>query len=152
MSLQKQILRQQLLSSLGSISKVDRSTISNLVCRQAFAAVPWHASVRVLSFTALIPEIDPTALHDLLAGKGIRVDKVSTHPDAGLPTTLYDVIVLPVIGYTNENYRLGRGGGWYDQLLAAQPHAVTIGLAYQRGKVVFAPEPHDKALTHIIAA
>lgn len=63
----------------------------------------------------------------------------------------YDLIIVPIVGFDKDNYRLGLGGGWYDRFLADQPRAQTIGLAYTLCEVDILPhESHDISLDKII--
>lgn len=51
---------------------------------------------------------------------------------------------MPIVGFDTQNYRLGMGGGWFDRLLARQPAALNIGLAYDMSRVsTIYPEIHD---------
>lgn len=59
-----------------------------------------------------------------------------------LPT----VIVVPCLGFNDENFRLGYGGGFYDRTLATTPRPMTIGVAYASQRIAFASDPHDIAL------
>ncbi|MGN1182680.1 MAG: 5-formyltetrahydrofolate cyclo-ligase, partial [Faecalibacillus sp.] len=61
-----------------------------------------------------------------------------------------DLIVVPLVGYSNDNYRLGYGGGYYDRYLENYK-GQTIGLAFQLQKLdQYLPEDHDIALHKII--
>jgi 5-formyltetrahydrofolate cyclo-ligase len=62
----------------------------------------------------------------------------------------YDVVVVPLLGFNEQGYRIGYGGGYYDRFLATQPQAKTIGLCYEDGLVSFVPEPHDLPLQAIV--
>ncbi len=55
----------------------------------------------------------------------------------------FDVIIVPVLGFDEQCFRLGYGRGYYDKFLAAQPQAVKIGLAYEKSKII-AGLPHEK--------
>lgn len=61
-----------------------------------------------------------------------------------------DVILIPCVGFNEQRYRLGYGGGFYDRTLAALPQAQTIGVAYSQASTQFAPEVFDIALQLII--
>lgn len=61
-----------------------------------------------------------------------------------------DVILIPCVGFNEQCYRLGYGGGFYDRTLAVLPQAQTIGIAYQQALTRFAPDVFDIALRMII--
>lgn len=66
-------------------------------------------------------------------------------------TAVYDLIVLPVLGFDEKLNRLGYGRGVYDTFLASQPDAKTVGLAYQESKLTIVEnEPHDERLDQVI--
>jgi 5,10-methenyltetrahydrofolate synthetase len=53
------------------------------------------------------------------------------------------VLVLPMVGFSEEGYRLGYGGGYFDRTLAAmQPRPVAIGIAYELARI---PTIHPQA-------
>ena len=92
-------------------------------------------------------EIDPQYLVEKL--ENAQIEYVGPSRNAPFPTGAYNVIIVPVVGFNAEGYRIGRGSGWYDRLLAAHPEAIAIGLAHAWSAANFAPEPHDMCLTHI---
>ena len=62
------------------------------------------------------------------------------------------LILVPVLGFDRDCYRLGLGGGFYDRFLAGQASATTVGLAYDWA---FVPEglpreEHDVPLDRIV--
>lgn len=59
-------------------------------------------------------------------------------------------IVIPCLGYNEERYRLGYGGGYYDRTLEAIPRPATVGVAYSFSKLEFPGAAHDVALDIII--
>lgn len=64
---------------------------------------------------------------------------------------LYDVIIVPLLGFNSDRHRLGYGGGFYDRFLQTQTQAFTVGLCYANGKLDELPvEDHDVALKMII--
>jgi 5-formyltetrahydrofolate cyclo-ligase len=69
-----------------------------------------------------------------------------------LPKQQFDLIIVPCLGYDEDCYRLGLGGGFYDRFLAGQPKALKIGLAFGDGLVKrgLPREPHDIPLDEII--
>lgn len=61
-----------------------------------------------------------------------------------------DMLLIPCVGFTAQNFRLGYGGGFYDRSLALMPDARTVGIAYQLLKTQFTPEQFDIPLNHVI--
>lgn len=61
-----------------------------------------------------------------------------------------EAVLAPCIGFTEDNLRLGFGGGYFDRTLAQSPRPKAIGIAYQFSKVAFAAEAHDVPLDGVI--
>lgn len=63
-----------------------------------------------------------------------------------------EIALAPVVGWTDECYRLGYGGGYFDRTLAAmtaRPFTIGIGLMSARLATIF-PQPHDIRLDAIL--
>ena len=63
-----------------------------------------------------------------------------------------DFALAPCLGWTDEGYRLGWGGGYFDRTLAAlvpRPGTIGIGLSAARLPTIF-PQPHDIPLDLIL--
>lgn len=71
-------------------------------------------------------------------------------PPGDAQVVIPDVIVMPVMGYNPDGYRLGRGGGFYDRTILELPEAVTIGVVASFQKIDFNPDSHDCALDYIV--
>lgn len=61
-----------------------------------------------------------------------------------------DALVVPVLGFNADCYRLGRGGGYYDRTLAVLRPILTIGVGYDGQEVAFTPDAHDMPLDYIV--
>ena len=73
-------------------------------------------------------------------------------PAATGPEIIPSVIVIPMVGYNREGYRLGSGGGYFDRTLAAlkQP-VITIGVCFTELEIPdFPAEEHDTRLNYIV--
>ncbi|HTH75758.1 MAG TPA: 5-formyltetrahydrofolate cyclo-ligase [Trinickia sp.] len=73
-------------------------------------------------------------------------------PDATQPV-LPDLLLVPCVGFDEDGYRLGYGGGYYDRTLAAWPGAarpVTLGIAYEACRAALPREVHDVPLDAIV--
>ena len=64
-----------------------------------------------------------------------------------------DLFLVPGLGFTPGGLRLGRGGGYYDRLLARRrPESRAIGLCFAGQLVADLPhEPHDQRVDLVIA-
>jgi len=144
-------IRQKLIQRMQHLSSKEVARTSRRACAAALGAYDWSKCTTVLAYTPLTNsgEIDPCYLLEALSSDTV-ITYVGSDKAAPLPQGKYDVILVPVVGYTSEHYRLGRGGGWYDRLLAAHPESMSIGLVYSWAKVDFSPDLHDKQLSMII--
>lgn len=61
-----------------------------------------------------------------------------------------EVLLLPCVGFNDDGYRLGYGGGYYDRTLAAMPGAQAVGIAYAAGKASFRSAAYDIALNSVL--
>lgn len=71
-------------------------------------------------------------------------------PDAAVMTP--EISLAPVVGWTDDAYRLGYGGGYFDRTLAAlSPRPVVIGVGFQSARLAtIYPQPHDIRLDAIV--
>jgi 5,10-methenyltetrahydrofolate synthetase len=63
-----------------------------------------------------------------------------------------DALIIPLVGYDGQRYRLGYGGGYYDRTLAVAPRRpLCIGLGFSEGHLpTIYPQPHDIPMDLII--
>jgi 5-formyltetrahydrofolate cyclo-ligase len=61
-------------------------------------------------------------------------------------------LLVPLVGFDGQGYRLGYGGGYYDRTLAAMdPKPLTIGVGFDLGRFsTIHPQPHDIPLDAIV--
>lgn len=65
---------------------------------------------------------------------------------------LPDLVLAPLVGFDQDNYRLGYGGGYFDRTLASlQPRPTAIGIGYDFSalETIF-PQPHDIPMRAVI--
>ncbi len=68
------------------------------------------------------------------------------------PAILPDVVIAPVVGFDDANYRLGYGGGFFDRTLAAMPkRPLVVGVGYTGSRIAtIYPQPHDIPMDVIV--
>ena len=72
-------------------------------------------------------------------------------PAANAPIVVPDVLIIPLLAFDGDCYRLGYGAGHYDRTLAAHPHIKAFGFAYAAQFVEdVAKEAHDWPLQAVI--
>lgn len=65
-----------------------------------------------------------------------------------------DALIVPLVGFDPQRFRLGYGGGYYDRTIAAaarRPWCVGLGYAAARLDSIF-PQPHDMAMDLIVTS
>ena len=144
----KNTLRMAIANQLKTIDDPTRQTLSRRACQNLLYGIDWAAITRVYCYRSQLKEIDTSWLIEELRTRNQgTIDIAPQTRDAALPETAYDLIIVPLVAFTHDGHRLGRGGGWYDRLLAVQPHAQKIGLAYEQQLVPKIPiERHDVTL------
>ncbi len=63
-----------------------------------------------------------------------------------------DALLIPLVGFDEDCYRLGYGGGYYDRTLAAlSPRPLTIGIGLEMARrPTIHPQPHDVPMDFIV--
>ena len=100
-------------------------------------------------------EVDTADIIERIRQKWPSLDVMlgSKVKNLSFPQDKFDLIIVPVLAFDKQDYRLGWGGGWYDRFLADQPEALKIGLSFQNGfmKEGLPHEHHDIRLDMVIA-
>jgi len=62
-----------------------------------------------------------------------------------------DVLIMPLVAFTENGDRIGQGGGFYDKWLGAHPDVIRIALAWDIQRVDEMPiEPHDMRVSAVV--
>ena len=94
-------------------------------------------------------------LCDIENGSDFKTNKWGLcEPKPDLPVATPNILLVPLLGFDRQGYRLGYGKGYYDQALAAlrtQNNIIAVGLAFSAQEVPEIPtQPHDQRLDWII--
>ena len=176
----KSNLREQVRAKLKTVPAGERAAAATQLCARIKTLELWRAAKSVLFFaplpdepdiwplvegflnskkTVALPRFDSAAnkyvacqienlAEDVVSGKfGIREPKNSCHI---LPLNRFDLILVPGVAFDLHGRRLGRGKGYYDQLLT-EVRGKTCGIAFDEQIVAAIPvEPHDIPLNCIL--
>lgn len=68
------------------------------------------------------------------------------------PDVVPNIALAPLLGWDDDGYRLGYGGGYFDRTLAAlTPRALVIGVGLHAARLAtIFPQPHDIAMDVIV--
>jgi 5-formyltetrahydrofolate cyclo-ligase len=176
----KQSLREQVRTALRQILASDRATASAQACALLQAQARWRAAESILFFAPLPEELDvwPLLAEALAAGKRVALPRFvaadqgyeacqvldpATDLELGkfgireprsqcarFPSDRLDLILVPGVAFDLQGGRLGRGRGYYDQLLAGL-HGTKCGVAFDQQVVHEIPlDTHDVRLDCIL--
>ncbi|MDA2978445.1 MAG: 5-formyltetrahydrofolate cyclo-ligase [Actinomycetota bacterium] len=156
-----------------SLDTVDYASHSADVSKHLVAWPPLHG--RVVTYLSMKDEVDLSALlslarceflaprigvDDLLSIHRYSPDALERHtygfsqPRASAAPVVFDeidVVLVPGRAFDESGGRLGRGGGYYDRLLASLPRGVVlVGITVEDAVVESVPtEPHDRGVDWI---
>jgi 5,10-methenyltetrahydrofolate synthetase len=84
-------------------------------------------------------------------GQAMEVDTMGIAVPADLRMVARPpALLVPCLGFNDQGYRLGYGGGFYDRTLAAPPRPFTVGIAYACQQVQFGADEHDVPLDTVM--
>ena len=61
-----------------------------------------------------------------------------------------EALLIPCVGFNEQRFRLGYGGGFYDRTLACTGKPVTVGIGYECAQIRFEADAHDVPLDFLI--
>jgi 5,10-methenyltetrahydrofolate synthetase len=84
-------------------------------------------------------------------GEAMEVDTMGIAVPADLRTVdRPPALLVPCLGFNEQGYRLGYGGGFYDRTLAGGIRPATLGITYASQAAAFAADVHDVPLDLIV--
>ena len=162
------------------MTPVEREAASRHACSRLEQQPLWQKSKAILFYAPTLGEVDvwPLLVDSLEAGKAVFLPRYSTEEKtyvacqvtdavrdlrtgqfgirephdacAKISSNRLDLILVPGLGFDFDGHRLGRGKGFYDQLLT-ELQGTTCGVAFDQQIVSRVPaEPHDMRLSCIL--
>ncbi|MGB0864026.1 MAG: 5-formyltetrahydrofolate cyclo-ligase [Saprospiraceae bacterium] len=173
----KKGLRKQMMSKRGKLPKLDKAKYDEWICESLWAKVEEYNFKAVHCYLPMGTEINIFPLIEMLLKKGITVVTPKTLPKRKLKNLIlksldelekgvfgtahpagdeefggeYDLIIVPGLAFDSNHYRLGYGGGYYDNFMVNYPNAQKIGIFYPFQEVEKIPlESHDIRLDEVL--
>ncbi len=174
----KSALRKEIRAALRQRSPQELAAASRAIRQRILALPAWHAAQVVALFAGQPWEPDVDPLFDLAqqAGKQVVYPRVT---DSGLVLCPVDslaalvetprwklrepaasdavapevpgLLLVPGLAFDEAGRRLGRGGGYYDRLLARVPPEARCGLCFELQILPEIPTgPHDISVSRVI--
>jgi len=82
----------------------------------------------------------------------MNIDRHGIPIPAGRQTICPDIVLLPLVAFDTQGFRLGYGGGYFDRTLAALvPRPLAIGVGFELARVAdIRPQAHDMSLNMVV--
>jgi 5-formyltetrahydrofolate cyclo-ligase len=158
----KVALRRAMTTVRGRMGRTEGVARAESLCRRLIVVLAALAPSRLIAYVPLGGEIDPGPAVDAYAGAGVPIfvpcwdDGAAgfVHRETGEGFVDDDqrvVILVPGIAFDCSGGRLGRGGGWYDRVLAGYPSGIRIGCGYDEEIIDQVPlDPWDVVMHHVV--
>jgi 5-formyltetrahydrofolate cyclo-ligase len=151
----KKALRSEMQQKLRALTSEDRQSLSDEICERVLEMAPWAEAQNLILFSPLPSEPIITPLKLDCDARKVSCATVPQSPknesDLHLPETI-DLILVPGLAFSKDRHRLGRGGGFFDRLLAGSAaKAFKIGICFSFQLVDTVPtEAHDIVMDAIV--
>lgn len=174
---QKNILRKEMLVKRAKLLKSAKKKYDEWICNSLWNLIKTHNYTKVHCYLPMGTEIDITPLINKMLQENITVVTPKTLSNRTLknlvlsslndlekgvfgtsyPTNAkeflgtYNLIIVPGLSFNKLNYRLGYGGGYYDNFMAQYPNSKKIGICYPFQLVEKIPiEAHDLQIDDVL--
>jgi 5-formyltetrahydrofolate cyclo-ligase len=152
----KQELRKKYKKIRLDAGRAEVGAKSRVICQKILKNMDWHKVKSLCAFEP-IAELNEVDIGRLLTELGrlhpdIKISVIGQSKDEEIPAGNFDLILVPCLAFDKDNYRLGRGGGFYDKFLATQSQALKVGVCFQNGLADdgLPHEAYDIALDKVI--
>lgn len=174
----KKDIRKQIISKRDNITILEQIKLSSIIAEKLTSLEEWKNSNSIMLYTSINSEVMTLNLitRSIEENKILILPKVSENQIIPIqlpkrftlksgykgilePTEnkifedIIDLAIIPLVGFDENGYRLGYGGGFYDRFLSKYQNKIKhkIGLGYECQKVKYIPiDNHDIKLDIII--
>ena len=139
--------------------------LETLPPRNLSAYLPFKAEVDLRGLLGRLHVKGWTTAVPSVVSKGVALEFLQWTPETEMESGVYgipvpriripvlpDVMVIPLVAFDVQNFRLGYGGGYFDFTLAGlQPRPRTIGVGFELARLdTIYPHPNDIPLDLIV--
>jgi 5-formyltetrahydrofolate cyclo-ligase len=156
MTSEKASLREKMRQQLRVLTAEDRQSFSDEICERVMRLPQWLEAQSIVLFSPLPSE--PIIMPLKLDCDARKVSVATIPQTAGIESDLHlpeamDLILVPGLAFSKDRHRLGRGGGFFDRLLAGRAAgAFKLGVCFAFQFLETIPtEPHDIAIDAIVS-
>jgi 5-formyltetrahydrofolate cyclo-ligase len=152
----KAALRTEMRQRLRELTAEDRQAYSDEICERVLEMEQWADAKNVILFAPLPSEPIITPLKLDCDARKVSCGNIPQSPknesDLHLPETI-DLILVPGLAFSDDRHRLGRGGGFFDRLLAGRAkNAFKLGICFSFQIVDQIPmEEHDIVVDAVVS-
>lgn len=152
----KAVLREEMRKLLREMSPEDRETFSEEICDRIMRLPQWQEAQSVVLFSPLPSEPLTSLLKSDCDARHIPVfvipQTARTETELHLPEAM-DLILVPGLAFSKDHHRLGRGGGFFDRLLAGRAaQAFKLGVCFSFQLLDSVPtDAHDILMDAVVS-
>lgn len=109
-----------------------------------------HGSRSVLP--AVVAKGQPLEFREWEPGCPMKSGALGIPFPAGTPVLVPDAVLIPPVGFSDDGWRLGYGGGYFDRTLAGlSPQPLKICVAHELSRIpTIHPQPHDIPMDFVV--
>ena len=173
----KKVLRKEMLLKRAKLSIPAKKKYDKWICGSMWNIIKKNNYKTVHCYLPMGTEIDIRPLINKMLQENISVVTPKTLPNRTLQNLIltsldelekgifgtsypanaveflgtYDLIIVPGLSFNSMNYRLGYGGGYYDNFMAQYPNSKKIGICYPFQLIDEIPvEVHDLQIDNVL--
>ena len=173
----KDEIRKMMLSKRASLPSSEKADYDTRICKRLLGFIEKNGFTKIHCYLPMGSEIDISPLIQSLLDKKLIVVAPKTLPNRKIQNLILEslenlaqglfgtshpgrekvyngdleMIIIPGLAYDNQYYRLGYGGGYYDDFLKAHPKSLKLGVFYPFQKIDKVPiEDHDVRMDGVV--
>ena len=101
---------------------------------------------------AVVAKHQPLEFREWWPGAPMKAGALGIPMPEGTPVLAPDAVLVPPVGFSEQGWRLGYGGGYFDRTLAAMaPQPLKICVAHELSRIpTIHPQPHDIPMDFVV--